>query len=80
MVSAYVRGGDGSDIAKKYGIRGFPTMVFLDAKGEWLCRAFGGFNHSEDALMLDRYVQKINSDPVARAQQNERKACGRVEL
>ncbi len=80
VVSAYVRAGENSHVAKKYNVRGFPTMVFLDAKGERLCRAFGGFNHQEDALMLDRYVQIINSDPVARAQQNERKACGRISL
>ena len=69
----------GAEIARKFGVKGTPNLMFLDAKGDQICRAFGGFNHPEDAISLHKYVQKVVADPAARAAQNGRNACGRVE-
>ena len=79
MVSAYVRGGPGSDVAKKFAVRGFPSIIFVDAQGAMLCQSFGGFNHPDDALSLDRFVQKVAADPQLRGSLGQRKACGRAD-
>jgi thioredoxin-related protein len=79
FVSAYVRNGSGAEVAKKYNVRGFPNIIFFDARGRILCRSYGAFNHGDDALALDSYVQKLNSDPQMRAALNPRKACGRLD-
>ncbi len=76
VVESYVRG---TDVAKQFGVRGAPTLIFLDSKGEPICRAFGGFNHPDDAVSLHKYVQKAVADPATRAAQNTRNACGRIE-
>ena len=77
-VSAYVRGGPGSEVAKQYNVRGFPVILFVDGRGEELCRSNGGFLDGEDGVDLHRYVQKIARDPAARKAQGTRRVCERV--
>ncbi len=77
VVSAYVQGGaKGSDIAQKYKIRGFPRMIFVEPSGRLLCH--GAFNHVDDALELDRYVQRLKVDKELRANQSRNRACTRL--
>ena len=55
VVQSYVRNTN-SGLAKKYGVRGFPSMIFVNARGEVLCRAYRTFNNVDDGLSLDRFV------------------------
>ena len=63
-------GGPGADVAKKYGVRSFPMLVFFDAKGQVLCRT-RGFKDVDDGLALDRYVQALSKSPQRRAQKDD---------
>lgn len=67
--------GPGTEVAKKYEVRSFPVLLFVDAKGAVLCRT-RGFKDAEDALALDRYVQAMSKNPQRRAQKND-DTCGR---
>jgi len=79
IVSVYARSGSGPDLGKKFGVRGFPSMAFVDSHGELLCRAFGGFNHGDDALRLDAFVRKVAVDTQSRKELDQRKSCGRLD-
>jgi thioredoxin-related protein len=78
-VETYVRG-DPDNLAKRYAVRGTPNILFIDSRGKPLCQSFGGFNHREDALDLDRYVQKLAKDETFRQAQRGKKACGRIAM
>lgn len=72
--------GDPDNLAKRYAVRGTPNILFIDSRGKPLCQSFGGFNHREDALDLDRYVQKLAKDETFRQAQRGKKACGRIAM
>jgi thioredoxin-related protein len=68
---------NGTEATRKYKVRSFPLILFLDGKGDVICRT-RGFNHADDALSLDLFVQKALIDPHVRASLNSNKTCGRV--
>ena len=65
------------EVARKYQVRSTPTILFLDAKGEIICRT-RGFRNGDDALSLSLFVQKALIDPYVRATLASNKTCGRV--
>lgn len=75
LVQAHVLGGPGTDVAKKYGVRSFPMLVFFDAKGQVLCRT-RDFKDVDDGLALNRYVQAMSKNPKRRTQKDD--TCGRA--
>jgi thioredoxin-related protein len=75
VTQSYVR--NGTEATRKYKVRSFPLILFLDGKGEVICRT-RGFNHAEDALRLDLFVQKALIDPYVRSTLDSNKVCGRV--
>ena len=74
FVESEVYGGN-NQLAKKFGVRGTPNLIFLDAKGEQICRTFG-FRNADDGVRLHKFVQKASAHASLRASQQP---CGRAD-
>ena len=42
--------GEGIDVAKKYAVKGYPTMLILDSKGKELARMMGSTKTADDFI------------------------------
>ncbi len=59
----------GSELAKKYGIRGTPTVIFLSAQGKELLRIPGAVTRDDFNDLLCNYVSGVkckNNDCISR--------------
>ena len=70
FIEAWVKGGEGSALGRRFGITGAPHFVVLDSKGKPLCKSIGGFANSAEAIELANKMAKLDtwpfwSEPVA---------------
>ncbi len=49
--------GEGLELAQKYGVRGYPTLLFLDYKGNIVTRT-GGYHNVSEFIELGKTVAK----------------------
>lgn len=49
--------GEGLELARKYGVRGYPTLLFIDAKGK-LVSGTSGYHNPSEIIALGESIKK----------------------